>query len=251
MLDPYNSSRGYKWMTDTDPRYGHQDESHAYYCSVGTGRSFGRELVDEHLMMCLYAGIRICGTNSEVVASQWEYQIGPCDPMKLCNDLVVSRYILLRVSETYNCTISFHPKPIKDWNGSGCHVNFSTKYTRQENQGMYYITNACKSLEKKHKEHMNVYGENNQMRLCAKYETSSFDTFTYGISNRHASIRIPKHVAEAGFGYLEDRRPAANMNPYLVISQIIETVCSDHIDISNAKTSDSSSIAGEHLRFYD
>jgi len=226
ILDPHNSNRGYKWMTQDDPRHGHQDVCRAYYCSVGGDRSFGREMVDEHMYMSLSAGISICGTNAEVVASQWEYQIGVCSPMKLCNDLIVSRYILLRLSEKYNCAISFDPKPIPGWNGSGCHVNFSTKYTRLPVDGMYHIINACTSLSKKHPEHMEVYGENNKKRLCAKYETSSYDLFTYGVADRNASVRIPQHVSDESCGYLEDRRPAANMNPYLVIPKIIETVCS-------------------------
>jgi glutamine synthetase len=243
ILDLYNSNRGYEWMTETNPRYGHQDVSRAYYCSVGGGRSFGREMVDEHLRLCLLAGVSICGTNSEVVASQWEYQLGVCDPMTICNDLIVSRYILLRLSETYNCTISFHPKPIEGWNGSGCHVNFSTKYTRSKPDGMTAIMDACESLAKKHTEHMGVYGEHNNMRLCAKYETSSFDHFTYGVADRNASVRIPQHVADMGAGYLEDRRPAANINPYLVIGKIVETVC---IDGTNRIVSDT-----DNYRFYD
>lgn len=225
ILDPHNSDCGYKWMTPSDPRHGHQDTCKAYYCSVGGDRSFGREIVYEHMNLCLMAGISLCGTNAEVVASQWEYQIGVCSPMKLCNDLMVSRYILLRLSEKYNCAISFDPKPISGWNGSGCHVNFSTKYTRLPGDGIYHIITACASLSKKHEEHMEVYGEDNKKRLCAKYETSSYDVFTYGIADRNASVRIPQHVSDESCGYLEDRRPAANMNPYLVIPKIIETVC--------------------------
>jgi len=225
ILDPHNSNRGYKWMTESDPRHGHQDISQAYYCSVGGDRSFGREIVEAHMDMCIRAGISLCGTNAEVVASQWEYQIGVCSPMKLCNDLIVSRYILLRLSEKYNCAISFDPKPIPGWNGSGCHVNFSTKYTRLRGDGIYHIITACASLSKNHEAHMEVYGDDNRKRLCAKYETSSYDIFTYGISDRNASVRIPQHVSDESCGYLEDRRPAANMNPYLVIPKIIESVC--------------------------
>lgn len=196
-----------------------------YYCSVGAKNTFGRQIAEEHLEACLKSGVKISGINAEVAPGQWEFQIGICEGIEAGDHLWMARYLLERVAEKHGVTIDYHPKPIVGINGSGCHTNVSTKLTRKPEVGIKEIYRAMDLLRDKHQEHMKVYGEYNYLRLTGHHETASINEFSYGIGNRGASVRIGNDIIKNGYGYFEDRRPASNMDPYLVTSKIFETIC--------------------------
>jgi glutamine synthetase len=204
------------------PKNGFPEPQGKYYCSIGADRAFGREMVDEHYLKCLQAGIKICGTNAEVLPGQWEFQIGICEGITAADHLWIARFILVKVCEKYGFNVSFDPKPFLDWNGSGLHTNFSTKEIR-ESEGLNELYNAINKLGTRHHDHIKVYGDNSK-RLSGKHETSDINEFTFGIGDRSSSIRIPSNINKTKNKYLEDRRPSSNADPYLVTSIIAETV---------------------------
>ncbi len=207
------------------PDGGYPEPQGPYYCSVGTQNAAGRHIIDEHFALCLKAGIGVSGINGEVMLGQWEYQCFGKGAKRAADDLIMSRFMLHLVTEKYDVIANLDPKPIAgDWNGSGMHSNFSFNYLREVG-GKEYIEALCQGFEPFHKEHIAVYGAGNEQRLTGAHETASIDQFSFGASNRAASIRIPIYTTSHDWkGYIEDRRPASDACPYQIIHRIMTTV---------------------------
>jgi len=200
-----------------------------YYTGVGYDSvgDIAREIVDTHLNLCLAAGINHEGINAEVAKGQWEFQIFGKGSKNAADQVWVARYLLMRLCEKYGVDVNFHCKPLGkdvDWNGSGMHSNFSTTYMREVG-GKEYFEALMAAFDKYKNEHIAVYGPDNHLRLTGLHETQSIDKFNYGIANRGASIRVPHSFVDNDYkGYLEDRRPNSQGDPYKIAGRILQTI---------------------------
>jgi len=216
----FQDGRPYGW-----PEVGFPAPQGPYYCGVGGQKMPGRDIVEAHTLACLEAGISIEGTNAEVMMGQWEFQVGVLDTVTVGDQLWVARWLLERIAEEFEVDVSWDAKPIKgDWNGAGAHTNFSTKQMRAAG-GWDAIVAGCEALGTRVLEHVENYGAGIKDRLTGAHETAPWHTFSWGVSHRGASIRIPGGVARDKRGYLEDRRPNANVDPYTVARLMVETIC--------------------------
>lgn len=210
------------------PAEGNPPAQGPYYCGVGGDKMSGREIVDAHMKACVYAGITVSGINAEVAPGQWEYQVGPATGIDQGDMLWMSRYILQRCAEMRGLEVNYDPKPVKgDWNGTGCHANFSTKSMREPGGYERSIVPALEKLGRKHDQHIKEYGEGNDQRLTGKHETASISLYKWGVADRGASCRVGNDTVERGYGYFEDRRPAGNCDPYTVTRLLVQTCVLD------------------------
>lgn len=209
------------------PKNGYPEPQGEYYTGVGFKNigDVARQIVEEHLDICLEAGINHEGINAEVAKGQWEFQVFAKGSNSAADDIWVARYILLRLCEGYGVDVDWHCKPIRgDWNGSGMHANFSTKHMREVG-GEAYFKKLMDAFEKNCDEHIAAYGPDNHMRLTGLHETQSIDQFSWGVADRGASIRVPHSFVKNDYkGYLEDRRPNSQGDPYSIASRILKTI---------------------------
>lgn len=208
------------------PEVGEPRPQGPYYCGIGAENAFGREVADAAWRAQIFAGLKVGGINAEVAPGQWEFQVGPCEGIEEGDMMWMARYILERVAEIAGVIVNYDPKPVKgDWNGSGCHSNFSTKGMREEGGYEKEIIPALERLSKKHQEHIEAYGEGNDQRLTGKHETAPITEFRWGVADRGASCRVGANIVKDGKGYFEDRRPAGNCDPYIVTKLLVKTGC--------------------------
>ncbi len=210
------------------PADGYPAPQGPYYTGVGYKNvgSVARKMVEEHLDLCLAAGINHEGINAEVAKGQWEFQIFGKGSKTAADQMWMARYLMMRLCEKYEVDIEWHCKPLgdTDWNGSGMHCNFSTEYMRTVG-GKDYFEALMKQFDKNLEAHIAVYGPDNDKRLTGKHETAPWNKFNYGIADRGASVRVPHSFVNNGYkGYLEDRRPNSMGDPYQIASQVLKTI---------------------------
>ena len=164
------------------------------------------------------------GTNAEVMPGQWEFQIGAADALTVSDHLYVARWLLHRIAEDYDVDHQLRRQA-----GEG-----RLERRRRAHQLLDARRCARATTPSRPPARRSASGSTPtsratahdiESRLTGAHETAPYNKFSYGVSNRGASIRIPWQVAKDGKGYAEDRRPNANCDPYTVTRLILESVC--------------------------
>jgi glutamine synthetase len=190
------------------PISGYPEPEGDYFCSIGTLNNFGRKIADLHYKLCLVAGVNIYSISANVAPGQWKFQIGQCNGIEAGDHMMIARYILDRIGELNNVCIDYSEKPVQgNWNHSKCCVNYSTRHMRRglgDKRGIDFITDAIKKLKKNNDDYVNILNYNTDTNM----DMNNF-------------ITIPNEVNVKECGYFEDKRPPANINPYLLTSTIL------------------------------
>ena len=182
------------------------------------GNGFIEKFLIEIFDRAIDLGIHVTGYNLEVAPAQGEIQVDAYG-LRAAHDLTMLRYLIWDTLTVHELYPVFDSKPLGPaWNGSGLHTNISTFHT-MEPSGITVIHAILKKLEETHTEWMPTLGTGNEQRLTGIHETSSYSRFTWGVGSRATSVRIPNATAREGKGYFEDRRPAANADPYILLCQ--------------------------------
>ena len=201
-----------------------------YYCGVGADEVFGRPVVEAHLENCLKAGLKISGINAEVMPGQWEFQVGPVAAPEVADQLWVARWLLYRTAEDFPTTVGQQRLgQARPEAGQGRlerrrlpHQLLDRRDARElrrvhrRRRGARHAPRAAhRQLRRRHRGAPDRPARDG---LAARVHATASRTAAPRCAFRGRS-RIDKK------GYIEDRRPNANMDPYVVTRLIIETVC--------------------------
>ena len=193
-----------------------------FYCGVGGDIAVGQECANDIFQNANRADLNVTQLSGGVAPSQWTIKLEGTAKVKLLDDLICLRYIIAKSAEKYGVTICFHPQLLKEeWNGSACLIEYSNDKMRTDKECNYIRNTVIKNLDKTHAEYVSKCGEDNNRRLIGTNNTSKNDEFTSAVGKYDCSVRIPKLTNVRGHGSIEDRRPGANMDPYVVVPYLL------------------------------
>jgi glutamine synthetase len=209
----------------TDGKYKADDAT--WYCSRNVDKDMAkiREFSETHYSLCLVAGVKIQSGHIGRTLSSGSFTIGPCRGLNIGDHLVAARWLCGVVDERFkDFFCSFDPLPAGAGGpGKALYTSFSSRQTRNEG-GSQILEKCARALARENKKHLPAYGEGNDERLDGSGRNPAADTFTYAVSDRTASVMIPRNVAVTGRGDLVDRRVGSNADPYRVAGVMMSTM---------------------------